>query len=139
MTDSELRSKLLAKSTMIQTLGTEVVDVPSQTGATNVILNDRDDVELAETAKEVCEEEFRAKYMPEDRGSDMAINFISKQAKSRDESHTIEDVRRIFDTVESMIKGVLQQYLNVKDGKVRQAKSCAHEIHLKPGIVPVKH
>ena len=56
--------------------------------------------------------------MPEDRASDMTINFISTQAKSRDESYTIEEVGLTFDTVESMIKGVFPQLLNVKDGKV---------------------
>ena len=82
MTDSELKSKLLAKSTMVKTPEKEVTEVRSQTGASNVTLNERDDVEIAELAEEVCEEDFRAKYMPEDRGSDMAINFISTQANS---------------------------------------------------------
>ena len=110
MADSELRSKLLAKSTMTQAHETDVVDIPSQIGATNVTLNDRDDIKLPETAEEVCEEEFRATYMPEDRGSDLVINFISTQAKSRDESYTIEDVGMTFDTVESMIKGCFHNY-----------------------------
>ena len=64
--------------------------------------------------------------MPEDRGSNMAINFISMKAYSRDESHNIEDVGMTFDTVASMNKGVFLQLLNVKDGKVGQAKNCAH-------------
>ena len=38
--------------------------------------NARDDVEKEELAEEVCEEEFMAKYMPEDRESDIAINFF---------------------------------------------------------------
>ena len=54
MADSEFRSKLLAKSTMIQAPKIEVVDVPSQTCATNVTLNGSDDVELAEAAEYVC-------------------------------------------------------------------------------------
>ena len=40
--------------------------------------------------------------MTEYRGSDMAINFISTQAKSRVESQTIEDVGMTFDAIESM-------------------------------------
>ena len=77
--------------------------------------------------------------MPEDQGSNMAISFISTKAKSRDESHSVEDMRMTFDTVESMIKGAFPQLSNVKDCKVGQAKNCAHEIYLKPGTVPVKH
>ena len=65
----------------------------------------------------------------------MAINFISTEAKSRDKSHSFEDMKITFDTVENMIKGVFPQLLNVKDGKVGQAKNCAHEIYLKS----VKH
>ena len=91
-----------------------------------------------ELAVEVCEEEFRAKYMTEDRGIDMAINFISTESYSRDKVHAKEEVGKTFDTVESMIKGVFPQLLNVKDGKVGQAENCAHEIHLKPGTVHVK-
>ena len=86
MADSELKSKLLSKSTMIQAPETEVVDVQSQKGASNLTLHDSDDREVVETAEEIFEEEFRAKYMPEDRGSEMAINFISSEDKSRDEA-----------------------------------------------------
>ena len=68
----------------------------------------------------------------------MAINFISTESDTRDKVHTKEEVGKTFDTVESMIKGVFPQLLNVKDGKVGQAKNCAYEIHLKPGTVPVK-
>ena len=138
MVDSELKSKLLAKSAMIQAPETEVIEVQLQTDETNAMLNSRGDVELVELAEEVCEEEFRAKYMPEDRGSDMAINFNLTEADSRDKVHTKEEVGKTFGTVESMIKGV-PQLLNVKDGKVGKAKNCAHEIHLKPRTITVKH
>ena len=89
-----------------------------------------------ELAEEVYEEEFRVKYMPEDRGSDMTINFISTEADSRDKVNTKEEVNKKFDTIE--IKGVFPPLLNFKDGKVGQAKNCAHETHLTPGTVPVK-
>ena len=89
------------------------------------LLDNKDDLELEEAAEEVGEEEFRLSYMPEDRGSDMAINFISMQAKSRDESHDVENVATTFNSVEGMIKGVFPQLLNVQDGKVGQAKNCA--------------
>ena len=46
------------KSNMSQTPETEVVDVPSQKGTTNVTQNDREDAELTETSEEVCEEEL---------------------------------------------------------------------------------
>ena len=118
---SELRGKLLAKSTKTQASETEVFLVPSRASATNVTRNDREDAELAEAVEEICEEEFRTKFMPEDRGSDMAINFISMQAVSRDKAQIIEDMEKTFDKVESMIKGVFPQLLNLKDGKVGQA------------------
>ena len=70
--------------------------------------------------------------MPLDRGSGMAINFISTQVNSRDKVYTMEDVGKSFDNVESIIKGVFPQFINVKDGKGGQAKNCAHEIHLRP-------
>ena len=67
--------------------------------------------------------------MPEDRGAEMAINFISTQKDSREKIHTVKEVGKAFDSIESMIKGVFPQLLNSKDGKVGQAKNCAQEIH----------
>ena len=97
----------MAKSKALQASEIEVVDVPSPSDATNVAPEEKDDVELPEAAEEVFEEDFRSKClkMPEDQGSNMAISFISSKAKSRDESHSVEDMRMTFDTVESMIKG----------------------------------
>ena len=68
MTDNGLKSKLMAKSKALQASEIEVVDVPSPSDATNVAPEDKDDVELAEAAEEVCEEDFRSKClkMPED-------------------------------------------------------------------------
>ena len=103
---------------MINAPETEVIEVQLQTGETNVMLNAQDDVERVELAKEVCEEVIRAKYMPEDRGSDMAIIFFSTQADSRDKVHTTEEAGKTVDTVESMIKELFSQLLNVKYGKV---------------------
>ena len=45
----------------------------------------------------------------------------------------MQEVSKSFDSVESMIKGVLPKLLNSKYGKVGQAKNCAHEINLKLG------
>ena len=77
--------------------------------------------------------------MPEDRGSEMAINFISVPVDSRNKVHAAEEADKAFDTAENMIKGVFPQLLNGKDVKVSQVKNCAHEIHLKPGTIPVKN
>ena len=51
MADSELKSKLLAKSTMIKAPEIEVIEVQLQTDETNLMLNSRDDVELVEQAE----------------------------------------------------------------------------------------
>ena len=42
-------------------------------------------------------------------------------------------------TVEYIIKSVFPQLLNVGENRVGQEKNFAHEIHLEPGTIPVKH
>ena len=77
--------------------------------------------------------------MSEDRRSNMVIKLYFDRSRLARQGHTIEEVGKTFVTVESMIKGVFPRLLNVKDGKVVQAKNYAHEFHLKLGKVPVKH
>ena len=57
--------------------------------------------------------------MPEDRGTDMAINFISMQMDLREKVHTMEEVGKALDSVESMMKGVFPQLLNSKVINIR--------------------
>ena len=74
--------------------------------------------------------------MPEERGADLAINFIStvelRQSVGSYGANSSE-------TLEEMIKNVFPQLLNSGDHKVGQARNCTHEVYLKPGTVPVKH
>ena len=121
-------------SSEVQTndVGTEVAEQGE------VDANAKGSEELEALAEEVDEEDFRANYMPEGRESEVVIRFISAPGDSRENVNETEDIGKAFDTVENMIKGVFPQLLNCKDGKVGQAKNCIHEIHLKPGTIPVK-
>ena len=110
MANSELKSKLFSRPTTTKVLETEARTVGCPTSEAKRILNTCQIVlnneEPKELAEEVGEENFRAKYMPEDRGTDMAINLISMQPDSREKVHTMEEVGKALDYVESMIKGV---------------------------------
>ena len=92
MADIELKSKLLSRPTTTKVTETEATTVESDQNETSLEFVVPESEESEEKAKDQDQEEFRAKYMPENREAEMAINFISTREDSREIALEVEEI-----------------------------------------------